>query len=51
VYHFPVELGAHGNFSFRLADMRWFFMEVTGLGDYYAVPQATQLATAGWSYQ
>ena len=64
VYHFPVELGAHGNFSFRLADVRWFFMEVIGPGDYYAVPQATQLlqsrlgqelatqlATAGWSYQ
>jgi membrane protease subunit (stomatin/prohibitin family) len=64
VYHFPVELGAHGNFSFRLADARRFFMEVIGPGDYYAVPQATQLlqsrlgqelatqlATAGWSYQ
>jgi membrane protease subunit (stomatin/prohibitin family) len=64
VYHFPVELGAHGNFSFRLADARRFFTEVTGLSDAYSVPQATlllqsrlgqelatQLATAGWSYQ
>lgn len=64
VYRFPVALGAHGNFSFRVADARRFFTEVTGLGDYYAVPQATrllqsrlgqelatQLATAGWSYQ
>ncbi|TVT40617.1 SPFH domain-containing protein [Hymenobacter setariae] len=64
VYHFPVQLGAHGNFSFRVADARRFFTEVTGLSDTYAVPQATrllqsrlgqelamQLATAGWSYQ
>lgn len=64
VYHFPVELGAHGNFSFRLADARRFFTEVAGLGETYAVPQATQLlqsrlgqelatqlAAAGWSYQ
>ena len=64
VYHFPVELGAHGNFSFRLADARRFFTEVTGLSDYYLVAQATQvlqsrlgqelatqLAIAAWSYQ
>ena len=64
VYHLPVELGAHGNFSFRLANARRFFTEVTGLGDYYPVAQATQLlqsrlrqalaaqlATAAWSYQ
>ena len=64
VYQFPVELGAHGNFSFRVADARRFFTEVTGLVDSYAVPQAkvllqgrigqelaTQLAAAGFSYQ
>jgi len=64
VCHFPVALGAHGNFSFRVADAQRFFAEVTGLSDTYAVPQATrllqsrlgqelttQLATAGWSYQ
>ena len=64
VYQLPVELGAHGNFSFRLADARRFFTEVTGLGDSYAVAQAkqllqsrigqelaTQLAVAGFSYQ
>ncbi len=64
VYRFPVELGAHGNFSFRVADARRFFAEVTGLDDTYTVAQATrllqsrlgqelatQLAQAGWSYQ
>ena len=64
VYHFPVELGAHGTFSFRLADARRFFTEVTGLGDSYGVAQAkvllqsrigqelvAQLAAAGLSYQ
>ena len=64
VYHVPVELGAHGNFSFRLADAKHFFTEVTGLSDRYLVPQAarllqsrlvqelaTQLAAAQLSYQ
>jgi membrane protease subunit (stomatin/prohibitin family) len=64
VYQLPVELGAHGNFSFRLADARRFFTEVAGLSDSYAVAQAkallqsrlaqalaTQLAVAGLSYQ
>ncbi|AMR28678.1 hypothetical protein A0257_17275 [Hymenobacter psoromatis] len=64
VYQLPVELGAHGNFSFRLADARRFFTEVAGLGDTYGVAQAklllqgrigqdlaTQLAAAGFSYQ
>lgn len=64
VYHLPVELGAHGNFSFRLADARQFFTEVAGLSDLYTVPQAkallqsrigqelaTQLAAAQFSYQ
>jgi membrane protease subunit (stomatin/prohibitin family) len=64
VYQLPVELGANGNFSFRLADARLFFAEVAGQQDQYAVPQAkallqsrlppvlaTQLATARFSYQ
>ncbi|UOR06451.1 SPFH domain-containing protein [Hymenobacter aerilatus] len=64
VYQVPVELGAHGNFSFRLADARRFFTEVAGLAEAYSVLQAklllqsriaqtlaTQLATAGLSYQ
>lgn len=64
VYQLPVELGAHGNFSFRLADARRFFTEVVGLADSYPVAQAkvllqsrmgqalaTQLAVAGLSYQ
>jgi membrane protease subunit (stomatin/prohibitin family) len=64
VYQLPVELGAHGNFSFRLADARRFFMEVAGLAATYAVVQAkallqsrlgqvlaTELAKSGLSYQ
>ena len=64
VYQVPVELGAHGNFSFRLADARQFFTQITGLSDSYLVAQAkallqsrlgqvlaTQLAAASLSYQ
>ena len=64
VYQLPVELGAHGNFSFCVADARRFFTEVAGLGASYTVAQAkallqsrigqelaTQLAAAGLSYQ
>lgn len=64
VHQMPVELGAHGNFSFRLADAHRFFTEVTGLGDHYSVAQAklllqsrisqaltAYLATAGLAYQ
>lgn len=64
VYQLPVELGAHGNFSFRLADARRFFTEVAGLVATYAVVQAkvllqsrlgqvlaTELAKSGFSYQ
>ena len=40
VYQLPVELGAHGNFSFRLDDARRFFTQVAGLGDSYSVQQA-----------
>ncbi|WP_324679145.1 SPFH domain-containing protein [Hymenobacter sp. GOD-10R] len=64
VYGFPVELGAHGNLSFAVANARQFFTEVVGLSDLYTVPQAkallqsritqelaTQLAAAQFSYQ
>jgi len=64
VYQLPVELGAHGTFSFRLADARRFFTEVAGLAATYAVVQAkvllqsrlgqvlaTELAKSGFSYQ
>jgi membrane protease subunit (stomatin/prohibitin family) len=64
VYQLPVEVGAHGNFSFRVADARRFFTQVTGLSDSYSTQQAkvllqsrfgqvlaTQLAAAGLSYQ
>lgn len=43
IYQVPVGLGAHGNFSFRLADAQRFFTEVTGLGGSYSVGQAKQL--------
>lgn len=64
VYHMAVELGANGNFSFRLANARRFFTEVAGVSDSYSVVQArlllqsrigpvitTQLAAMGFSYQ
>ncbi|MGI4872499.1 MAG: SPFH domain-containing protein [Janthinobacterium lividum] len=64
VYKFPVQLGANGNFSFRVADARQFFTQVTGLADLYTTQQArtllqgriaqdlaTQLAVASFSYQ
>lgn len=64
VYQFPVELGANGNFSFRLVDARLFVTEVAGLKDLYTTQEAktllqsrlgqalaTQLAGAQFSYQ
>ena len=64
VYQIPVELGANGNFSFRLADARLFFAEIAGQQDSYTTQQAkallqsrlpqvlaTQLAAAQFSYQ
>ncbi len=64
VYQLPVELGANGNFSFRLADARLFFAEIAGQQDHYTTQQAkallqsrlpqvlvTQLAAAQFSYQ
>ncbi|MCB2409236.1 SPFH domain-containing protein [Hymenobacter lucidus] len=40
VYQLPVELGANGNFSFRLNDGVRFFAEIAGQHDLYTVPQA-----------
>ncbi|MET4108298.1 SPFH domain-containing protein [Hymenobacter sp. UYP22] len=64
VYQFPVELGANGNFSFRLADAQQFATNVAGLKDAYTTQEAklllqsrvgqvlaTQLAGAQFSYQ
>ncbi|TPG72014.1 SPFH domain-containing protein [Hymenobacter nivis] len=64
VYQLPVELGAHGNFSFQLADAQQFVTEVAGLKDLYTTQEAktllqsrlvqvlaTQLAGAQFSYQ
>jgi len=64
VYQFPVELGANGSFSFRLADARFFFTEVAGFKNSYTTQEAktllqsriaqtltTHLAGAGLSYQ
>lgn len=43
VYRIPVELGANGNFSFRLTDAALFFGGVVGQQDGYTVQQARQL--------
>jgi len=64
VYKFPVELGANGNFSYRITSPKLFFAETAGLSDLYTTIQAkalmqsritqilaTQLATAQFSYQ
>jgi membrane protease subunit (stomatin/prohibitin family) len=64
VYQFPVELGANGNFSFRLVEARKFVTDVAGLKDIYTTQEAktllqsrlgqalaTQLAGAQFSYQ
>jgi len=64
VYKFPVELGANGNFSYRITSPKLFFAETAGLSDLYTTVQAkalmqsritqilaTQLATAQFSYQ
>ncbi len=64
VYNFPVELGANGSFSFKIAAAQRLFTEVLGTRDAYTVNEARQLlqsrfpqaiaqvlATAGLSYQ
>ena len=64
VYGFPVELGANGSFSFKIAAAERLFTEVLGARDAYTVNEARQLlqtrfpsaisqvlATAGLSYQ
>lgn len=64
VYQLPVELGANGNLSYRVADAARFFTEVSGLKAYYTTAEArvllqghigqvlvAQRAQAGFSYQ
>ncbi|WDF57385.1 SPFH domain-containing protein [Mucilaginibacter sp. KACC 22063] len=43
VYHFPVNLGAYGNYSFKLTDARVFLTEIAGLSDLYNIAQAQML--------
>jgi membrane protease subunit (stomatin/prohibitin family) len=63
VYKFPVELGANGNFSYRVTDPQLFFAQTAGLSDLYttmtaktlvqsriAQTLANQLATSQFSY-
>jgi membrane protease subunit (stomatin/prohibitin family) len=40
VYRFPVSLGAYGNYSFKLTDVRLFLTEIAGLADTYTTVQA-----------
>lgn len=63
VYHIPVALGVHGTFSYRMADVSFFFSHITGSKDIYTtealrdivngrLPQliASQLAAAKKAY-
>ncbi|QJD97211.1 SPFH domain-containing protein [Mucilaginibacter robiniae] len=43
VYHFPVSLGAYGNYSFKLTDAKLFLTEIVGLSDVYTTTQAQML--------
>ena len=43
VYHIPVELGANGTFSFRIANPLYLFSNVVGAKDIYTVAEARQL--------
>ena len=43
VYRFPVNLGAYGNYSFKLTDAKLFLTEIAGLSDQYTVSQAQML--------
>ena len=64
VYQLPVELGANGNLSYRVAVASRFFTQISGLKDSYTTAEArvllqgrigqvlaAQLAQAGYSYQ
>jgi membrane protease subunit (stomatin/prohibitin family) len=46
VYRFPVNLGAYGNYSFKLTDARLFLTEIAGLSDLYTVLQTQMLIQA-----
>jgi membrane protease subunit (stomatin/prohibitin family) len=43
IYHFPVSLGAYGNYSFKLKDPKLFLTEIAGLSDLYTVLQSQML--------
>lgn len=43
VYGFPVELGAHGSYAFKIIDGRRFFSEIVGSRDAYSAAEARQL--------
>jgi membrane protease subunit (stomatin/prohibitin family) len=43
LYKIPVELGANGTFSFRVADPLYLFSNVVGAKDIYTVAEARQL--------
>jgi len=64
VYQFPIEMGANGNFSYSIKDIKFFFENVIGSKDNYSIyeakeiianriPQeiASNLATKKFSYQ
>lgn len=64
VYKFPVQLGANGTFSFKIANAKYVFTEVIGSRDVFTTTEARQLlqsrfpqsmssvlAAAGVSYQ
>ncbi|MFY1045774.1 SPFH domain-containing protein [Chryseobacterium sp. GP-SGM7] len=43
IYKIPVELGANGTFSFRIADPLYLFSNVVGSRDQYSVQEAREL--------
>jgi membrane protease subunit (stomatin/prohibitin family) len=45
VYNFPVSLRAHGNFSFKITKPEYFFVNVVGGRESYAVAEAKQVIT------
>ncbi|TDG37307.1 SPFH domain-containing protein [Pedobacter changchengzhani] len=64
IYKFPVELGANGNFSFKISSATHLFQEIVGAKDFYTTAEAKQviqnrfpqtmstyLATSSISYQ
>ncbi|MBO2007979.1 SPFH domain-containing protein [Hymenobacter negativus] len=46
VYGFPVEMGMHGSYSFKIVDAQRFFAEVVGSRDAYTASEARTLIQA-----